>query len=99
MRTYAFVEKMLQTYGEKTGVLCIGPAGERKMAVAAVQSSDVDGRPCRAAGRGGIGAVMGAKGLKALVVDQRGKNADPIADPEAFKEAAKAFAKVVGKIP
>ncbi|MBW1804466.1 MAG: aldehyde ferredoxin oxidoreductase [Deltaproteobacteria bacterium] len=99
MRTYVFVEKMLQTYGKKTGVLCIGPAGEQKMAVASIQSSDVDGHPCRAAGRGGIGAVMGAKGLKALVVDQRGKSADPIADPEAFKEAAKTFAKVVRENP
>lgn len=95
MRTYELVEKLLEAYGKKTSVLCIGPAGEDGMAVASIQSSDVDGRPCRAAGRGGLGAVMGAKGLKALVVDQRGKSADPIADPEAFKEAGKVVAKAV----
>jgi aldehyde:ferredoxin oxidoreductase len=39
--------------------------------------------------------VMGAKGLKALLVDQRGKNADPIADPKAFKEAVKAVTQMV----
>jgi len=99
MRTYAFVDKMLQVYGEKTSVLCIGPAGEHRTAVASIQSSDVDGRPCRAAGRGGLGAVMGAKGLKAVVVDQRGKTPDPIKDPEAFKEAAKTFAKLVRENP
>jgi aldehyde:ferredoxin oxidoreductase len=94
-RTYKLVEKLLEVYGEKTSVLCIGPAGEHRLGVASIQSSDVDGRPCRAAGRGGLGAVMGAKGLKALIVDQRGKSADAVADPEAFKEAVKAVVKIV----
>jgi len=39
--------------------------------------------------------VMGAKGLKALVVDQRGKSPDPVADPEAFKEAVKEVVRIV----
>jgi aldehyde:ferredoxin oxidoreductase len=99
MRTYALTEKLLQTYGEKTSVLCIGPAGEDQLASASIQSSDMDAHPCRAAGRGGLGAVMGAKRLKAIVVDQQGKNADTIADSEAFKEAAKAFAKSVKDHP
>jgi aldehyde:ferredoxin oxidoreductase len=99
MRTYEFVGKMVEAYGDKTSVLCIGPAGENKMAIASIQSSDVDGHPCRAAGRGGLGAVMGAKGLKALVVDQRGKMADAVADPKAFQEAAKVFAKAVRENP
>jgi aldehyde:ferredoxin oxidoreductase len=99
MRTYKLVEKLLQTYGEKTSVLCIGPAGEQKLTAASIQTSDIDGRPCRAAGRGGLGAVMGAKGLKAIIVDQRGNSGDAITDPETFKEAAKAFAKAVKDHP
>ena len=99
MRTYAFVEKMLQAYGEKTSILCIGPAGEYHLAAASIQTSDIDGHPCRAAGRGGLGAVMGAKGLKALIVDQGGQSADPIADPDAFKEANKVIVKAIKAHP
>jgi aldehyde:ferredoxin oxidoreductase len=99
MRTYALVEKLLEGHGEKNGVLCIGPAGEYQLASASIQTSDVDGRPCRAAGRGGLGAVMGAKGIKAIVISQQGKNPDAIADPEAFKESAKVFAKAVKDNP
>ena len=95
MRTYGLVEKLLDTYGKKTSVLCIGPAGEDRLTAASIQSSDIDGRPCRAAGRGGLGAVMGAKGVKAVVVDQGGKSPDAIADPEAFKEASKAVVTFV----
>ena len=99
MRTYRFVEKMLEVHGEKTTVLCIGPAGEDRLSAASIQSSDIDGRPCHAAARGGLGAVMGAKGLKALIVDQRGKTPDAIADPKAFREAARAFTKAVKAHP
>jgi aldehyde:ferredoxin oxidoreductase len=94
-RTYELASAIRETYGEKNSVLCIGPAGEHRMAIASIQSTDVDGRPCRAAGRGGLGAVMGAKGLKALIVDQRGKTPDPIADPATFKEANKTLVKAV----
>ncbi len=95
MRTYELVEKILQIYGKKTSVLCIGPVGEYMLPLASIQSSDIDGRPCRAAARGGLGAVMGAKGLKALVVDQTGRNGNSIAYPAAFKEAVKAVVKFI----
>jgi aldehyde:ferredoxin oxidoreductase len=98
-RTYKLVEEILEAYGEKNSVLCIGPAGEAGLIAASIQSSDVEGRPCRAAGRGGLGAVMGAKGLKALIVDQRGKGVKPVADPEAFKEANRAYIKIIKEHP
>jgi aldehyde:ferredoxin oxidoreductase len=95
MGTYELVEQILGVYGEKTSVLCIGQAGEYGLTTASIQASDIDGRPCRAAGRGGLGAVMGAKGLKAMIVDQGGKSVDPIADPESFKEANKGVVNAI----
>jgi aldehyde:ferredoxin oxidoreductase len=95
MRTYALVERLRQEYGEKKSIACTGPAGDMQLLAASIQATDLDGRPCRAAGRGGLGAVMGSKGLKALVVDQGGKTAAEIADPEPFKTAARLYAKAV----
>jgi len=95
MRTYALVESVAATYGGKNSITCIGPAGDFQLTSASIQTTDLDGRPCRAAGRGGLGAVMGSKGLKALIVDRNGKSPDPLVDPASFKAAAKAYAKAV----
>jgi len=95
LRTYALAEKLFQTYGDRNGILCVGPAGEHRLACASIQSTDVDKRPCRAAGRGGIGAVMGAKGLKALVAAQGGKAKTEATESVSFKESAKLIAKAI----
>jgi len=97
MRTYALVAQLKEAHGDNISVTCIGPAGVFQLTAASIQTTDLDGRPCRAAGRGGLGAVMGAKGLKALVVDRSGKAAGDLADPVAFKEASKAYATAVRK--
>jgi len=99
MRTYALAEALFKSYGSHNAIMCIGPAGEQMLHAASIQSTDTKGRPCRAAGRGGLGAVMGSKGLKAIVLDSRGRAADTIADPEAFEKAAKDFACAVRSNP
>lgn len=93
-RTYQFTEDLFAEHGEKHAVLCIGPAGENRMKSASIQSTDLDQRPCRAAGRGGLGAVMGAKGIKAVMIARTTKNA-AISDSDAFKTASRQFAKAV----
>ncbi len=98
-RTYAATKKILDIYGKNNAVLVIGPAGETGLASASVQVTDVDGRPCRAAARGGLGAVMGAKGLKAVVIDLKGENKNAAVDPEGFKAAARDFAKAIKAHP
>ncbi|MCF8127843.1 MAG: aldehyde ferredoxin oxidoreductase, partial [Deltaproteobacteria bacterium] len=61
--------------------------------------TDMEQRPTRHAGRGGVGAVMGAKGVKVIVVDDTGTSARPPANPEKFKEANKAFTAGLKKHP
>ncbi len=56
-------------YGRTVGILCIGPAGELMMYGAGIASPDSDSVQIRYAGRGGLGALMGSKGVKAIVVD------------------------------
>jgi len=81
--------------GKTRAVVSIGPAGERRMAAASIAVNDPEGRPTRHAARGGLGALMGAKGLKAIVVDEGGARNVDAADPAAFREAMLAFSKIV----
>ena len=56
-------------YGQKTSIALCGPVGEYLGLCAGIAFTDTDGRPSRLAARGGVGAVMGAKRVKAIVVD------------------------------
>ena len=56
-------------YGKKVTVGLCGPVGEYLGLIAGIAFSDKDGRPSRLAARGGVGAVMGSKKVKAVVVD------------------------------
>ncbi|MCP4454210.1 MAG: aldehyde ferredoxin oxidoreductase, partial [Planctomycetes bacterium] len=64
-------------------VACIGPAGEKMSLIAAIMNDKG-----RAAGRSGVGAVMGSKNLKAVVVSSK-RSKPVLADEEAFKAAVK----------
>jgi aldehyde:ferredoxin oxidoreductase len=59
-----------ETYGDKTSIALCGPVGEYQGLVAGIAFSDVEARPARLAARGGVGAVMGAKKVKAIVIDK-----------------------------
>jgi len=73
---------LLEDTDAKAQVACIGPAGENRVKIAAIMTDKH-----RAAGRGGVGAVMGSKNLKAVVVKGSGKVA--VADSERLNEAVK----------
>ncbi|MCP4409736.1 MAG: aldehyde ferredoxin oxidoreductase, partial [Gammaproteobacteria bacterium] len=96
---YDLVEKMKQAYGENIACASIGPAGERKMSAATIAFTDMELRPTRHAGRGGVGAVMGAKGVKVIVLDDAGTETRAPKDPDKFKEANKAFTQGLKKHP
>jgi aldehyde:ferredoxin oxidoreductase len=93
---YETAKRLLAGASSKTrAVVSIGPAGEHRMAAASIAVNDPEGRPTRHAARGGLGALMAAKGLKAIVIDDGGaKNLDA-ADPSAFRAAMLEFSKIV----
>jgi aldehyde:ferredoxin oxidoreductase len=70
----------------------IGTAGEQRMSAAGVCFNDQEGRPSRYAGRGGLGAVMGSKGLKFIVVDDAGAPGVTPTDSELFDQGRKKVA-------
>jgi aldehyde:ferredoxin oxidoreductase len=96
---YDVVDKLRSAYGEKVACISIGPAGEMKMGAASVAFSDMEQRPTRHAGRGGVGAVMGAKGVKAIVLDDAGMKMRAPKDPDKFKAANKTFVEGLRKHP
>ncbi len=61
---------LLEKYGDKVSVGLCGPVGEYMGLIAGISFTDPEGRPVRIAARGGVGAVMGSKKVKAIVVDR-----------------------------
>ena len=96
---YDLVDKLRGEYGEKVAIISIGPAGERKMCAASIAVTDMEQRPTRHAGRGGVGAVMGAKGIKAIILDDTGMSMRAPKDPEKFKAANQVFVAGLRKHP
>jgi aldehyde:ferredoxin oxidoreductase len=96
---YATAPSLIKRYGDKVAIAMIGPGGEMKLKAAGIQNLDKDRVPSRIAARGGLGAVMGSKGLKAIVFDNAGGQKPPIVDPEAFKIAQKDYTKAVMEHP
>ncbi len=88
---YDLIDKMKAEYGDKIACISIGPAGEMKMSSASVACTDMELRPTRHAGRGGVGAVMGSKGVKVIVLDDTGMQMRQPKDPEKFRDANKKF--------
>ncbi len=66
---FAVAELLHARYGQKTSLAICGPVGEYQGLLAGIAFSDSDRRPSRLAARGGVGAVMGSKRVKAIVVD------------------------------
>ncbi len=96
---YDLIEKMKAAYGDKIACVSIGPAGEMKLAAASIACTDMELRPTRHAGRGGVGAVMGAKGVKVIVLDDTGKIMRAPKDPEKFKAATQKWVKGLKEHP
>lgn len=90
---YAVAKELKAIHGKDVDVLSIGPPGERRASMATIACTDMDGMPSRQLARGGSGAVMGSKGIKAIVIDDTGTRPVAAKDEKAFGEAVKDYAK------
>lgn len=93
--TYRLAEVLRERFGSRASLALIGPAGEMQLSSALISNTDVDGVPSRVCGRGGLGAVMGSKGLKAVVIDDSGAPPVGIHDPERFREINRELTKIL----
>jgi len=76
-------------YGKKVAIICIGPGGENRYLSASISVTDLEGLPTRHCGRGGLGAVMGSKKIKAIIIDDQGITNISYHNKTKFKEISK----------
>lgn len=94
---YELHSKLLEKYGKNIGIYSIGPAGEFLMKSASVAANDLEGYPSRHAARGGLGAVMGSKGVKAVVILPTRCSQVKMHDLKAFRKLSSPFAISLAK--
>ncbi len=90
--TFTVDARLKEEIDPKAVTAVIGPAGERLVKFASISH---DGRHTRSIGRCGMGAVMGAKKLKAIVLTSKGDAATPVADVEGLKSSAREALKAI----
>jgi aldehyde:ferredoxin oxidoreductase len=91
--------KLRERFGDDAGLMCVGPAGEMRLSAAALAVQGAGGGQVRLAGRGGLGAVMGAKGIKAVVFDDREVQPAKAYDAAKMREVSKDFSRILLKDP
>ncbi|MFX1419649.1 MAG: aldehyde ferredoxin oxidoreductase C-terminal domain-containing protein [Promethearchaeota archaeon] len=92
---YDLHSKLKEEYGENIGIYSIGPAGEYLMKSATVGANDLEGYPSRHAARGGLGAVMGSKKIKAIIIIPPKTSKVEMHDIKKFREVSTPFAKTL----
>ncbi|MEW9670630.1 aldehyde ferredoxin oxidoreductase C-terminal domain-containing protein [Ammoniphilus sp. 3BR4] len=90
---------LYEKYGKHIGFYMIGVSGEMKMLTAAIANGDKDKNPTRFYGRGGLGAVAGSKGIKAVIFDDSGISRNKPKDPEKFKQALRTYTEWLRESP
>lgn len=88
-------KSLAERHGGRCSCITIGPAGEMGLAASSIAFTDGRQRPTRHAGGGGGGAVMGTKGLKAVIITPPETDGIPMHDAAAFSRAARHFAEAL----
>jgi aldehyde:ferredoxin oxidoreductase len=86
---YDMAPSVFERFGDRVGMMTIGVAGEMKMAQAGIAFNDMENRPSRYSGRGGLGAVAGSKGLKFIILDDTDAPGVELADKDLFNQGRK----------
>jgi aldehyde:ferredoxin oxidoreductase len=95
--TFETAKRLYVKYGKKVSLGICGPVGEFQGLLAGISITDTEGRPSRLAARGGIGAVMGSKKVKAIVIDM--VKMPPFHDRKKVLDAVKTYAKKIQESP
>lgn len=83
--SYDLLEKLRKEASDKACLAWVGPAGDQQLLAAAIMFTTPDFH-LRFAARGGLGAVMGSKNLKCVIVEDAGANAVEVKDKQKMKE-------------
>ena len=94
---YEAARLLFEKYGKKVSFALCGPVGEYRGLVAGIAFPDTDGRPSRLSARGGVGAVMGSKKVKAIVVDMH--KMPPFHDRKKLMGAIREYGARLAKEP
>lgn len=89
--------KLHERFGKKVSLALCGPVGEYQGLLSGIAFSDVDLRPSRLAARGGVGAVMGSKKVKAIIVDLN--RMPPLHERKKVMSAVKEYRKMLDAEP
>jgi aldehyde:ferredoxin oxidoreductase len=92
---YALIDQLSKSYTKTASFISIGPAGEMKLSGASVACTDQeqDRHPARHAARGGLGAVMGSKGIKYVSIDAGKAKVRQAAERKEFAALNKGYTK------
>ena len=95
MNNYELTDELRKDFGGKISIASIGCAGERGYRNSTIQVTDPEGRPSRAAARGGLGSVMGSKRIKAFVIKETGDYKGEYHDRTTFLENNRLYSREV----
>jgi len=94
-KIYATADQIFKRFGEDVNIILIGPGGQKKYKSASIALTDMEGDPSREAARGGLGAVMGSKGIKAIVIDSSEAPRVEIKDRQLFRSAVNEWINLI----
>ncbi|TXT63762.1 MAG: Tungsten-containing aldehyde ferredoxin oxidoreductase [Promethearchaeota archaeon] len=92
---YDLHSNLYERFGKRIAIYSIGLAGEHKMKASTIAANDLQGYPSRHAARGGLGAVMGSKKIKAIIIKPSKKSQVEMNDIKKFREISKPLAKTL----